>query len=168
MGKRDFLLFSAWVVILITFIPGCASTGKSPESQASGYVFNRPYDEVWDALEDLVFNDLGCVQKKINKKKGLLKTGWVHRIDTQGTTRWMISAEVKKKKEGIWMLINKDVQNRDKTIRKVQRYRQQQDTMDKNRQNKGWKKAETDFVSTENLYRRIREKLKTKPGERAF
>ncbi len=162
MEKRVFLLFLAFMVIFNTFIPGCASTGKSPESQAAGYVFNRPYDEVWDAINDLVLNDLGCVPKKINKKKGLLKTEWVHRIDTQGTSRWMISAEVKKKKDGIRVLINNEVQNRDRTIRKVQRYRKPQDSMDKNRQNAGWKKAETDFITTENLYRRIREKLKTK------
>ena len=162
MKKEIFLSFVLmFFVISSLYLQGCAST-TNRESLREAQVYDKSYDEVWGAVEDLVFNDLRCVPKKVNKKKGIIETEWVHRMDTEGTMRWMIKSEIKKKKNGVWVLIDKQVQMQDGIKRDTQRYKtykQDRRYEKQDVQQPGWKRRETDVSTTDGLYNRLGEKL---------
>ncbi len=144
--------------ILLLCITACA-TVSSRDAQSMARVFNKPYDAVWAAVEDLISNDLACIPKKINKKKGLIETEWVHRFDTEGTVRWQITAAVKQKKNGTWVMIQKRTQTRDVVSRKMSRYRKEQNEPTNNA---GWTNTPVDRTSVENYYGLITDKLSKK------
>ena len=139
-------------------VQGCATTaGKEVLSQAR--MFNRPYEQVWTALSDLLENDMMCVPKEVKKKKrhGVIETEWVHRIDTEGTLRWKIVAEVRQQSDGVLVLIDKKVQLRDQAKKNVDRYRREKkDTAGKT----GWKNQKADVSSIETVYDALGRKLK--------
>ena len=102
---------AVWLYVLlgcVVIMLGCVSVGNK-EVKATAHIYDKPYDEVRQALEALLFEDLKCVPRKIVEDKGYIETEWVHRIDTDGTTRWRIRSQIKKKKEGVWVVINKEV-----------------------------------------------------------
>jgi hypothetical protein len=164
MKKEIFLsFFLMFFVISSLYLQGCASTPDS-EALPDAHVYDKPYDEVWDAVEDLVFNDLRCVPKKVSKKKGIIETEWVHRIDTEGTMRWRIRSEIKKKKNGVWVLIEKQVHMQDGVRRNTQRYKtykqdRRYEKQEAQSPHSGWKKRETAVNTIDDLYNRLREKL---------
>ncbi|MEI6125117.1 MAG: hypothetical protein WCQ99_01050 [Pseudomonadota bacterium] len=145
------LLFS----IFFTFIfRGCASA-PGREVQSSARVYDRPYDAVWDAVENLVWKELKCTPKKAGEKKGLIETEWAHRIDTEGTTRWMLRAEVKKVPNGIQLLLDKRVELRDIVSKNIHKYKKESNEP----QTGGWRKKEIERKELEDLYRKIEQRL---------
>ena len=75
-----------------------------------GKLYNQPYETVWDAVHSLVFTDLGCVEKKVNKKKGYIETEWTTWLTGGGTSKWRIIAQVKQKNDGTLVLFNRAVE----------------------------------------------------------
>ncbi len=112
MTKRLYLcmLIGGFTVATI-FYSGCAHKEKVKESiYPEGKLYQQPYDTVWDAVHSLIFTDLGCVEKKVNKKKGYIETEWATRLTGGGTSKWRIIAQVKQKNDGTLVLFNRDVE----------------------------------------------------------
>jgi hypothetical protein len=43
----------------------CAHVGKQKKTNyPDGVVFDQPYEKVWGSVHELIFTDLGCVEKK--------------------------------------------------------------------------------------------------------
>lgn len=129
----------------------------SREALETRHVYAYPYAEVWEALRELIVEDLHCAPKKISKKKGYLETDWVHRIDTEGTVRWQIRASARKKSDGVLVVIEKRSQLRDESSRKLSRYRKEQ--QEDNTSNSGWAKARADLDAIADYHRSLTAKL---------
>ncbi len=139
------------------FIPGCASTEEAGQERNSGRVFSASYDEVWAALEEIILKDLRCAPKKISKKKGIINTEWIYRIDTEGTIRWMIRARAKKTDNGVLVRINKEVEMRDEVSRNINKYRKE--SKDRTESRAGWKRGESNMGSVDDLYLKVENML---------
>lgn len=154
MDKRFFLFFVPLAVLAGWLLQSCAST-RDREILSTARVYPQPYDSVWAAVEDLVYNELKCTPKKTDKKKGLLETEWVHRFDTEGTKRWMIEARIQKVQNGVQVLIDKRVEMQDTVSRNIHKYKKETNEP----QSSGWKKQDMERAVLEDLYRRVEQKL---------
>jgi hypothetical protein len=157
MKKGEFLLQLIFFVFVSFLLHGCASV-PDKDFQANARFFDRPYDEVWEALEDLIFNDLGVVPSKSDRKRGIIETDWVHRIDIEGKLRWMIRAEIKKENDGVWVFIDKIVEKHEKVKpkRQVHPLEPRQKLIDVPSE---WQKQAIDPDVIEDLYQRIENKF---------
>lgn len=112
MKKRLYLcMLIGFFTVAAIFYCGCTHKERVRESSyPEGKLYNQAYDTVWDAVHSLIFTDLGCVEKKVNKKKGYIETEWATRLTGGGTSKWRIIAQVKQKKDGTWVLFARDVE----------------------------------------------------------
>jgi hypothetical protein len=154
---REFFLLVPGFFLLLFLFQNCASTTGKESERTPAQLFQKPYDEVWNAVEDFVENDLMCVSKKKNKKKGHIETEWVHRIDTEGTLRWRIVADMEKKANGVLVLINKKIELRDDVSKQVNRYKKE--SKDTAMKNSGWTRKQAERSTIESFYHKIDNKL---------
>jgi hypothetical protein len=144
--------------VAIIFYSGCAHTERKKESiYPEGKLFHQPYDKVWDAVYSLIFTDLGCVDKKVNKKKGYIETEWATKLSAEGTSRWRIKAQVKQKNDGTLVLFDRDIEERDVVDKNDMRSREK--SKDQN-PNAGWRHNNEDAGAADNLYQQLDSKLK--------
>jgi hypothetical protein len=132
----------------------CAST-RDREVRSYSRVYPQPYDSVWNAVTDLVYLDLKCASKKTDKDRGVIETEWVHLIDTDGTKRWMIQAEVKKTGNGVQVLLDKRIEMQDEVSKSINKYKKETNEPKAS----GWKKTDIEQNVFDDLYRRIDQKL---------
>jgi hypothetical protein len=147
-----------FLIVATIFYSGCA--GKKPVKQSSfpeGKLYPVPYDKVWDAVHNLIFTDLGCVDKKVDKKKGYIETEWATQLTTEGTWRWRIKAQVKQEKNGTLVLLERDMEQRDILDKSDLRFKEK--SKDQN-PNAGWKHNNEDPSAADNLYQQLGDKLK--------
>ena len=153
--KKYFFPAIALLLIFSAFIfQGCSST-RDREVQSSARVYDRPYDAVCTAVEDLVWKELECIPKNAKAKKGFVETEWAHRIDTEGTTRWMIRAEINKVPNGIRLLLDKKVELQDTVSKNINKYKKES----KEPQTGGWKQKEIERKDLADLYRKVEQRL---------
>ena len=127
------------------------------QMRALARVYDRPYDRVWSSVEELLQYDLKCAFKKNDRQDGLIETEWVHRIDTEGTKRWMVRAVIHREKAGVRVMLERKVEMQDSVSRSINKYkRQSRDTMSPSG---GWKRTEVPLDTVEDLYRQLEEKL---------
>jgi hypothetical protein len=71
---------------------GCAAPQQpiGDELPYSSKTFMKSYDEVWDAVEKVVVDDLMIPIKEKNKKRRIIKSDWVSIIRIRGTLRWNV------------------------------------------------------------------------------
>ncbi|MDX1777258.1 MAG: hypothetical protein R3339_00095 [Thermodesulfobacteriota bacterium] len=71
---------------------GCAAPQQpiGDELRYSAKTFNKSYDEVWDAVEEVVADDLMIPIKEKNKERGIIKSDWISIIRIRGTLRWNV------------------------------------------------------------------------------
>ena len=71
---------------------GCAAPQQpiGDELPYSAKTFTKPFDEVWDAVEKVVADDLMIPIKEKNKERGIIKSDWVSIIRIRGTLRWNV------------------------------------------------------------------------------
>ena len=120
--------------------------------------FNAPYDRVWNALNKVICDDMGCALKEADKKKGFLETEWVYVIGMEGTRRWKIIADAKKKGNSVKVRITKKVQLRDDSSRSINMYREK--THNHSESRAGWKTKGVDNHGIESIYTKVEEQLK--------
>ena len=82
--------------------------GSGNPSNPEGKLYHQPYDKVWDAVYSLIFTDLGCADKTVNKENGYIETEWASQVTDEGTARWRIIAQLKQKNDGTLVLFNRD------------------------------------------------------------
>jgi len=140
------------------FYSGCAHKERAQESSfPEGKLYHQPYDRVWDAVYSLIFTDLGCVDKKVNKKKGYIETEWATRMTAEGTSRWRIKAQIKQKNDGTLVLFDRDIEQRD--VVDVNNPRAKEKSKDQN-PNAGWRHNNEDASAADSLYQQLETKLK--------
>ncbi len=156
MQKRFFLEYILLFILAVLPVQGCLSVGNK-EVRATARIYDKPYAEVWDALESLIVHDLHCTLKKVIENKGYIETQWVHRIDTEGTLRWRIRSQIKEKKEGVWVVINKEVQVKDAVKKKTNRF--EREKIQESTQGSGWKSKRMTSEGYQGLYQQLSNKL---------
>jgi len=151
---RWLLSFLLFVVLAGPALQGCASS-RDRELKTLSRVYDRPYEKVWDALEDVVIIDLKCVPKKENREDGYLETEWVHLFDTEGTKRWMVRARLKKVKSGVRLTVDKRFEMQDDISRNISKYKKQPNEPTAS----SWKRQDIDRKALDELYKSIEENL---------
>jgi hypothetical protein len=143
---------------IIIVCAGCAHKEPAKESRyPEGKLYPASYDKVWDAVHTLIFTDLGCVEKKVNKKKGSMETEWVSQLSTEGTSRWRIKAQLQQKQDGTLVLLDKDVEQREVIDKNDTRAKEK--SKDQN-PNSGWRHNPDDSAAADTLYQQLENKLK--------
>jgi hypothetical protein len=154
-------IFSMIFFIILTnslFLQGCANTEKKKARQPpEGRLYNKPYDEVWDAVQELIFIDMRCIEKKMEKNKGTIETTWVVLITTEGTQRWRIKAEVKEKKDGTFVEIDKDIQILEEVRKSLGRPDEDKKKDDLGRD--PWRSGDLDIQTLGDMYQQLDKKL---------
>jgi len=142
-----------WLVLAVVLIAcACARGRVAPELIAR--VYQKPYDEVWEAVSAVLVDELGCVERKVQKNKGYLETEWVHSFDTSGQSRWKIEAYLKERTGAVTLELDKTVQMKGAVSKTLRRYNQEE----KNEPvgpHAGWSTTTTTAREIEDLYRRI-------------
>jgi hypothetical protein len=94
MKKRLYpCILIGFFIVATIFYSGCIHKERVRESgDPEGKLYHQSYDTVWDAVHSLIFTDLGCVEKKVNKKKGYIETEWATLLTGGRTWRWRIIA----------------------------------------------------------------------------
>jgi uncharacterized lipoprotein len=79
-------------VFLCYLSAGCAAPQQpiGDEFPYSSKTFTKSYDEVWDAVEEVVADDLMIPIKEKNKERGIIKSDWISIIRIRGTLRWNV------------------------------------------------------------------------------
>ena len=158
MMRRIFIILFFIILTNSLFLQGCANTEKKQAMEApESRLYNKPYDEVWDALQELIFVDMRCIEKEIDKKKGTIETTWVVLITTEGTQRWRIKAEVKEKKNGTFVEIDKDIQVLEEARKSIGRTEEDKKKDDLGRD--PWRSADLDIKTLGDMYQRLDKKL---------
>jgi uncharacterized lipoprotein len=116
MNKKIFKVVLLAVVMAMFFVAGCASPRKRVLKSTIS-LYEKSYDEVWKAVNDFLLNEMNCFIDSEDKASGRIETGWVHTMDIDGYNKWKITAMLKKKKNGVYVEIDKLAQVK-KTPRK--------------------------------------------------
>jgi hypothetical protein len=157
METKTSLTLHIQASLICLLICSCATT-KDTRQYHTIEKFNAPYDEVWSALNWVVFDKMDCTEKKVNKKKGIIETEWVYIIGMDGTTRWKITARAEQHEKYILVQIDKKVQLRDEVSKSINMYREK--TREKSGARAGWKTGGLDQSGTEEIYLKIKNRLK--------
>jgi hypothetical protein len=157
--NRSSIVIGFFIVASI-FCYSCAHNGQQKQTNyPEGVVFDQPYEKVWGAVNDLIFTDLGCAEKKVNKKKGTIETEWVTQITTEGTMRWNVSAKLKQKGNSTRVFLYKDVEMKEDISQSPYRSKEKEREKDKHPQ-AGWKNTDVAADSIDSLYQQLQNKLK--------
>lgn len=62
--------------------------------------FEKEYDEVWDALERVMVDDMRLPIKIKDKERGIIQSDWISVIRLRGTMRWYVKALISKEANG--------------------------------------------------------------------
>jgi hypothetical protein len=156
--KKDILYALIIIMTGACMLQACTSFPQKREMQSMARVFDRPYDQVWQSVEDLLHRDLKCIFKKNDKKDGVLETEWVHRMDTEGSKRWMIVANLRNVKGGVEVVMYKKVELQDDVSKSLNKYNNtKKDTA--GTPAGGWKKTDIDLATVEDLYTKLESEL---------
>jgi len=139
---------------------GCAHKKQKKESiYPEGKLYHQPYDKVWDAVHSLIFTDLGCVEKVVNKKEGYIETEWAASLTDEGTLQWRIIAQVKQKNDGTLVLFDKDIEQSD--IVKPNKSNFKEQSKDQNEWTAtDWRRSKEKSSAADNLYEHLDNNLK--------
>lgn len=152
-------IVKVFFIVASIFCAGCAHDRQAKQTQyPDGIAFDQPYDKVWAATNNLLFTDLGCVEKKTNKSKGLIETEWVTQITTDGTMRWKVSAALKKQGDKTRVILSKNVEMREELSNSPYRSKEKEREKDKH-PDAGWKNTEISADSIDSLYQQLQNKL---------
>jgi hypothetical protein len=147
-------------IVASIFCYSCAHDRQQKQSNyPEGVVFDQPYEKVWGAVNELIFTDIGCAEKKVNKKKGTIETEWVTQITTEGTRRWNVSAELKRKGKSTRVFLNKEVEMKEDISQSPYRTKEKEREKQKHPQS-GWKNTDVAADSIDRLYQQLQNKLK--------
>lgn len=160
MKKRIVLVVSVMGALSFLLAAGCASTRNRTVKDSSD-VYAQSYDQVFDAVKDLLFIDMNCICETEDKGSGLIETGWVHTMDMDGYRKWRITARIKKKKNGVFVEIDKLEQVKKEPRKQIGMYaeermkHQERNTAEAS----SWRTLQLDRTAIETLHKNLRVKL---------
>ena len=81
-----------FLLLFIILIPwGCRTTQTEiSDNPTIEKRFTHGYNEVWEALEQVMVDDLMFPLKIKDKERGLMQTDWISVIRIRGTLRWYV------------------------------------------------------------------------------
>jgi hypothetical protein len=104
IGNSMMFLF----VMMVCLFSGCG--GAPPiEDENLPYelkTFEKEYDEVWDALERVMVDDMRLPIKIKDKERGIIQSDWISVIRLRGTMRWYVKVLVSKEANGTTVKIS--------------------------------------------------------------
>jgi len=85
------------LLFLLLFTWGC----RTAQTEISGTpvmekTFTHGYDEVWEALQEVLVEELMLPIKIKDRDKGLIETEWISVIRIRGTVRWYLKILIDK------------------------------------------------------------------------
>jgi len=84
------IVLKIWLLLLLLQF-GCAPQNVEEENiYYVAKIFNEEYDEVWDTLLHIMFEELMYPIKKKDKEKGIIQTDWISVLRLRGTLRWYV------------------------------------------------------------------------------
>ena len=160
MKKQVFQVVSLAVILSLLIFVGCASPRKRA-LKSTIFSYEKSYDEVWNAVNDFLLNDMNCFFDSDDKGSGRIETGWVHTMDMDGYNKWKILARVEKGKNGVYVFLDKIEQ-----VKKIPR-EQMGMTSEQGRNNRdrntpdsfNWRTLEVNKAEIEGFQNQIRIKL---------
>ena len=81
------------IFLFICSLLYCCAAPQQPMGEEAPYIaktFPKVYDEVWEAVEEIVIDDLMIPIKVKDKERGIIRSDWVSIIRLRGTLRWYI------------------------------------------------------------------------------
>jgi len=160
MKKLIYQSVSVLIIMSFFLVSGCVSS-RNRALKSSSHLYLKSYDEVWEAMNDLLLNDMNCFPETADKKSGKIETGWVHTIDLDGYNKWRIKARVKKKKNGVYVEIDKMAQVKKDQRQQIGMYAEERmkhearNTADAST----WRTLEVDKAEIEGMHRKLSIKL---------
>ncbi|MBW2221222.1 MAG: outer membrane protein assembly factor BamC [Deltaproteobacteria bacterium] len=84
------IVLKIWLLLLLLQF-GCAPQNVEEENiYYVAKIFNEEYDEVWDTLLHIMFEELMYPIRKKDKEKGIIQTDWISVLRLRGTLRWYV------------------------------------------------------------------------------
>jgi len=88
--------------LLFSCLPwGCGAPEIENENMYyESKTFSQEYDEVWNALEHIMVDEMRLPIKTKDKERGLIQSDWVSVIRLRGTMRWYVTVLLDKGNDG--------------------------------------------------------------------
>ncbi len=150
-----------FITVVSIFLICSCSTKRKRLTEIPTVKFSNSYEEVWNALEELIINDLSCAPKKLDKKRGIIETEWVYRFDTEGNMRWMIVGQVKNTQGGPVVIIDKIEERPDTSAELKRSYKRNESRPDDPSIRSGWRTQDIPMGEIRGLYESLDRKLST-------
>jgi hypothetical protein len=103
----------AGIIILLSMalaclMPGCGGAPQIEEDNLSyqSKTFVQDYDEVWNALEHIMVDEMMLPIKVKDKERGLILSDWISVIRLRGTMRWYVKVLLYKEVDGTTVKIS--------------------------------------------------------------
>jgi hypothetical protein len=95
-------------VVLACLVPGCGGAPAIEEENLAyeSKTFVKEYDEVWNALEHIMVDEMRLPIKIKDKERGLIQSDWVSVIRLRGTMRWYVKVLLYKEADGTTVKIS--------------------------------------------------------------
>ncbi len=84
------LLFLLYISRSLFYSCAAPPQPMGEEAPYSAKIFAKEYDEVWEAVEEIVTDDLRIPIKDKDRERGIIRSEWVSVIRLRGTLRWYI------------------------------------------------------------------------------
>lgn len=88
-------------LLLCSLICGCG--GPEIENENLPYeskTFDREYDDVWEAVEHIMVDEMMLPIKIKDKERGIIQSDWVSVIRLRGTMRWYLKVLLNRESDG--------------------------------------------------------------------
>jgi len=107
------------------------------ESPYSAKIFAKEYDEVWEAVEEIVTDDLRIPIKVKDRERGIIRSDWVSVIRIRGTLRWYIRIVLERGDDTIRVKIYDRVEEPNNQKQENEKMKTKKDTI-----NTGWQTSQ--------------------------
>jgi hypothetical protein len=99
IGNSSMMFLSLMIVCLFS---GCGGAPPIEDENLPSELktFEKQYDEVWDALERVMVDDMRLPIKMKDKERGIIQSDWISVIRLRGTMRWYVKVLVSKEANG--------------------------------------------------------------------
>ena len=147
---------------ILLLLLGCAAP-QVEEKETGSHIsrtFAREYDEVWNALEMVMVEELMYPIKVKDKKNGVIETDWISIIRIRGTLRWNVR-----------VLVNREGSSTEvKVYNRVEEPTEVRGKMKDKRGDvkSGWEASEEKVAGVDSLLKLLDDKLTGNQGEESF
>ena len=140
---------------LCCLFAGCASPQQpiGDELPYTTKTFMKPYDEVWDAAEKVVADDLMIPIKEKNKERGIIKSDWISIIRIRGILRWNVKILLEPVEDSTRVKVYDRVEEPFSEKAAVEKMKKKDEI------STGWVKSQEKIPEVDNILTKLSEKL---------